>query len=182
VLFDATFELTTPNEAGGRRVLVHEAQLQLLVGRRYGLTGNNGAGKTMLLRHIHQLVAGDAASRLRVVTIGQTESEALAHQEATPLAHVLAHDEEKRMFDAEEECLMTQLEQFDEDATDTPAFEAVQEALLDVQTRLEAFDASRMEQRATKVLRGLGFSDTDLRTTPCARLSGGWRQRVVLAC
>jgi len=190
VVLDATFDLTTPtivdekqgDGGGGIRLLIRDAHIQLLAGHRYGLVGKNGSGKSCLMRHIATQASSSSSSQsrsLRIVSIGQTQSEQLAQDQSTPLDYVLTHDEVKCALDAEEERLMVKLEAFDDD--DAVAA-ATTESLLEVQTRLEAFDPSRMKKRAIEVLRGLGFSDEMMCTTPCARLSGGWRQRLVLAC
>ena len=52
--------------------------------------------------------------------------------------------------------------------------------IANIHTRLADIDAYSAEARASSILSGLGFSQTD-QHSPCSSFSGGWRMRVALA-
>src|SRR5690606_213040 len=84
-----------------------EGKLQLIHGRRYGLFGRNGVGKSMLLSHISGYKFEGFPQHLRVVHIAQ---EADIGSERTALQTVLESDEEKNYLESRQEELFKQLE------------------------------------------------------------------------
>ena len=52
--------------------------------------------------------------------------------------------------------------------------------IADIHIRLADIDAYSAEARASSILSGLGFNQTD-QNRPCSSFSGGWRMRVALA-
>jgi ATP-binding cassette subfamily F protein 3 len=52
--------------------------------------------------------------------------------------------------------------------------------IIEINKRLQEIDADEAEVKATEILRGLGFSDSDLKK-PTKQFSGGWRMRISLA-
>ncbi|CAE8711091.1 unnamed protein product, partial [Polarella glacialis] len=165
--------------AGGQKLL-DDASLTLAKGRRYGLLGPNGGGKTTLLKHL----AG------RRLPIPQRWSVALVQQEAeateTPVVdEVLASDAQRRALLAEEGRLLAKLESSEAETSGDGGLEAAELEQLclrleSVGTDLEASGADAAEARVRKILCGLGFS-TAMAEGPVSRLSGGWRMRVSLA-
>ena len=147
----------------GGRLLLENADLRLDAGRRMGLVGRNGTGKTSLLRLIAGELAPDAGEvRLRRgIRIGRIAQEAPGG-EVTPLAAVLAADRERSRL----------LERA------ARAREASE--IAEVHTRLAEIGAEAAPARAARILRGLGFSEED-QGRPLATFSGGWRMRVALA-
>ena len=84
------------------RTLLDGADLTVDQGRRIGLIGRNGVGKSTLLRAIAGEIGLDAgeirlASRARLAQIRQEMPE----DDATPLEHVLAADPERLALLAE---------------------------------------------------------------------------------
>jgi len=147
----------------GGRLLLENADLRLDAGRRMGLVGRNGTGKTSLLRLIAGELAPDAGEvRLRRgIRIGRIGQEAPGG-EVTPLAAVLAADRERGRL----------LERA------ARAREASE--IAELHTRLAEIGAEAAPARAARILRGLGFSEED-QGRPLATFSGGWRMRVALA-
>ena len=146
--------------------LLVNADLALVAGRRYGLVGANGRGKSTLLRFL-------AARRLPVpqsVDVLLVDQEA-SFQGASVLEDVLEADTTRSSLLAEEAALWNDI---DNGTT------AAAERLAAVCDELEAIDADAAEGRAQAVLAGLGFSETMV-AGPASRLSGGWRVRAALA-
>eukprot|EP00727_Mastigamoeba_balamuthi_P014632 m51a1_g9795 putative atp-binding cassette sub-family f member 1-like (512) ;mRNA; r:1765831-1767429 len=152
-------------------ILDGHASLSITRGRRYGLIGPNGVGKTTLLRALCQVLT-DRCGPGAVHYVGQTDAEALALAKDSPLTlveHVLTADA-RRAYLAEQSVALAS------DASPEAA-----ERLCGVLAELEELEsrgAATGEQRARALLRQLGFRDPDARV---ALLSGGWRSRLEVA-
>ncbi|WP_209427273.1 ABC-F family ATP-binding cassette domain-containing protein [Pararhodobacter sp. SW119] len=145
------------------RPLFAGASARIPAGHKVGLVGRNGSGKTTLFRLIRgELAVEGGAIRLpNRARIGGVAQEAPAG--ATSLLDtVLAADTERASLMAEAET-----------ATDAARIAAVQARLTDI-------DAWSAEGRASSILKGLGFTEDEMRQ-PCSDFSGGWRMRVALA-
>ncbi|KAF0428195.1 P-loop containing nucleoside triphosphate hydrolase protein [Gigaspora margarita] len=144
------------------RVLIENATIELNFGRRYGLVGHNGSGKSTFL----------ASLAAREVPIPDHIDVYLLNQEADPcdlnaIDYVIrAAKEEVARLEKEVEDLLTEN---DED----PSLE-------DLYDRIAALDESTFQARASGLLYGLGFSQ-DMMAKKTKDMSGGWRMRVALA-
>jgi ATP-binding cassette subfamily F protein 3 len=146
----------------GREILAG-ASARLPAGRRIGLVGRNGTGKTTLLKLILgelHLDGGDITkpANARIGTVAQE-----APGTSQTLLETVLEAEPERMT------LLAQSE------TETDPH-----MLGDIHARLEAIDAYSAPARAASILAGLGFSAAE-QQRPCAEFSGGWRMRVALA-
>lgn len=145
------------------RPLVQETDLELNYGRRYGLLGANGSGKSTILATI----ADREISIPNSIDIFLLREEAEASDRTALQAVVDKSMEEIKRLEAEEARLM------EEEGPDS-------EELQMVYDRLEALDPSQLETRAGELLFGLGFNKTQIQKET-KDLSGGWRMRVALA-
>ncbi|XP_066216038.1 ATP-binding cassette sub-family F member 1 isoform X4 [Saccopteryx leptura] len=151
--------------AHGKELFVN-ADLYIVAGRRYGLVGPNGKGKTTLLKHI----ANRALSIPPNIDVLLCEQEVVADE--TPAVQAVLRADTKRLKLLEEERLLQgQLERGDDSAA---------ERLEKVYEELRATGAAAAEAKARRILAGLGF-DPEMQNRPTQKFSGGWRMRVSLA-
>ena len=145
------------------RPLIEHASAVIPTGHKVGLVGRNGTGKTTLFRLIRgQLTLDSGRIEVpRATRIGGVAQEVPGSEDSL-LDTVLAADTERASLLAEATT-----------ATDP-------NRIAEVQTRLADIDAWSGEARATLILKGLGFTDEEVRM-PCSAFSGGWRMRVALA-
>ncbi|RKP01594.1 hypothetical protein CXG81DRAFT_11779 [Caulochytrium protostelioides] len=155
----------------GKPILVN-ADMDLAYGRHYGLVGQNGIGKTTLLRAI-----AEGELRLpRGLKILHVEQE--ARSDDTPaLQSVLQADEEREAALTREAQIHAQMQK--------PGISADQLGLLSqeleqIGQRLQNMDADTAESRAATILSGLGFT-TEQQHAATKTFSGGWRMRLALA-
>ncbi|KAH8400454.1 hypothetical protein KR222_000446 [Zaprionus bogoriensis] len=142
------------------------ANLLIAHGRRYGLVGPNGHGKTTLLRHI----ATRAFAIPPNIDVLLCEQEVVA-TDKTAIETILEADVKRTELLQKSEQLEKQFAAGDL---------SVQEELNDTFAELKAIGAYSAEARARRILAGLGFSK-EMQDRPTNRFSGGWRMRVSLA-
>ncbi|EDW51414.1 ATP-binding cassette sub-family F member 1 [Drosophila sechellia] len=142
------------------------ANLLIAHGRRYGLVGPNGHGKTTLLRHI----ATRAFAIPPNIDVLLCEQEVVA-TDKTAINTILEADVRRTEMLKKADELEKQF--VGGDLT-------VQEELNDTFAELKAIGAYSAEARARRILAGLGFSK-EMQDRPTNKFSGGWRMRVSLA-
>uniref|UniRef100_A0A3B4HAX6 ATP-binding cassette sub-family F member 3 n=1 Tax=Pundamilia nyererei TaxID=303518 RepID=A0A3B4HAX6_9CICH len=130
----------------GERCLLQGAELSLASGRRYGLIGRNGLGKTTLLKML-------ASRSLRVpahISILHVEQE-VAGDETSALQSVLESDTVREDLLGEERRLNARIANGTADG-----MESVR--LSEIYGKLEEIEADKAPARASVILAGLGFS------------------------
>mmetsp|Transcript_3469 Transcript_3469/g.5946 ORF Transcript_3469/g.5946 Transcript_3469/m.5946 type:complete len:836 (+) Transcript_3469:262-2769(+) len=166
-----TKDVLIPNVtmARGGVQLLNNSTLKLNHGARYCLTGRNGSGKTTLLRRIARGALPGWPPWLQVQYVEQE----LKGSDLTPVEYVLKYDFERTRLLAEEQELLTLLEE------DETADLKAQTRLSEVYERLEQISAWDAESRAEQALERVGFTK-DLLEKTTEELSGGWRMRCAL--
>jgi ATP-binding cassette, subfamily F, member 3 len=169
----------------GTRILT-DTTLTLAYGRRYGLVGQNGIGKSTLLR---------ALSRREVaipthISILHVEQE-ITGDDTPALQAVLDADVWRKHLIAEQDKITKQLAQIEADRVklaDTSKDanrldqerEGLDTTLSDIHAKLSEMESDKAESRAASILAGLGFS-TERQQFATKTFSGGWRMRLALA-
>ena len=153
----------------GSNQLLSSASLSLSAGRRYGLVGRNGLGKTTLLKLLSQRELQLPSH----ITILHVEQEVVG-DDTLALDSVLECDIERTRLLAEERRLRELLA-----ADDSSDSTAAQELQL-VYEQCELLEVDKAPARAAVILSGLGFSSAGQRVAT-RTLSGGWRMRLALA-
>ncbi|XP_074423705.1 ATP-binding cassette sub-family F member 1 isoform X2 [Larus michahellis] len=151
--------------AHGKELYVN-ADLYIVAGRRYGLVGPNGKGKTTLLKHI----ANRALSIPPNIDVLLCEQEVVADE--TPAVQAVLRADTKRLRLLEEEKRLQALLEGGDDAA--------AERLEKVYEELRAIGAAAAEAKARRILAGLGFNP-EMQNRATRKFSGGWRMRVSLA-
>uniref|UniRef100_V9IJ82 ATP-binding cassette sub-family F member 3 n=1 Tax=Apis cerana TaxID=7461 RepID=V9IJ82_APICE len=156
--------------AYGDRILLQGADLTLAFGRRYGLIGRNGLGKTTLLRMISSKQLR-IPSHIRVLHVEQE----VAGDNTSALESVLECDQERSMLLSKEAELQAMIEK---DASKTG--DALGEELAKIYEAMQLVEVDKAPARASAILSGLGFS-VERQSWPTKAFSGGWRMRLALA-
>jgi len=144
-------------------------------GMRIGLVGPNGSGKTTLLRIMLGKESPDSGSIQvdKSITIGYLAQDIVAGTGRSILEEVLNTYPEVRDLEGK---ILSLSEAISKDHNNMELINK----LGDAQHRFEALGGWNLEERAKKILSGLGFSDEKF-TQPMDVFSGGWRMRVALA-
>jgi len=143
--------------------LLQDTHLELNCGRRYGLIGANGSGKSSLLHSIFNREI-PVQDMIDVFLLARE----MPASEKSALQCVMEVDDER-----------VRLEKLAEELAHSPD-DADQEELMDVYERLDELGADTAEAKAGYILHGLGFT-TEMQQRKCKDFSGGWRMRVALA-
>lgn len=145
------------------RELITPTNLELNYGRRYGLVGANGSGKTTMMKAL-------AARELAI----PPHIDIYFLQEGVPPS-------EQTAMEAVLEQARQEVERLEAQAEDLSVQPDVDPSVLeDIYDQLDALDATKFEARATSILLGLGFTTTTIKKKT-KDMSGGWRMRVALA-
>ncbi|KAL4896310.1 P-loop containing nucleoside triphosphate hydrolase protein [Aspergillus ambiguus] len=170
---------------GGHRILT-DASLTLAYGHRYGLVGQNGIGKSTLLRalsrrevaipshisilHVEQEIMGDDTPALQAVLDADVwRKRLLADQDKITKRLTDLEAERSSMADTSKDAARLDHEREGLDIT-----------LNDIYAKLAEMESDKAESRAASILAGLGFS-TERQQFATKTFSGGWRMRLALA-
>ncbi|KAG0276690.1 hypothetical protein BGZ95_007176 [Linnemannia exigua] len=146
------------------RELISNTDIDLNFGRRYGLIGANGSGKSTFLECL----------AAREVPIPEHIDIYLLQEEAAPSdmnaieAVVTEAKHEVERLEKQVEDMLAEI-----DGADNPLLD-------DIYERIEELDPSTFDTRAATLLHGLGFMKKDM-LKATKDMSGGWRMRVALA-
>ncbi|GAB7350903.1 hypothetical protein MBLNU459_g1417t1 [Dothideomycetes sp. NU459] len=170
---------------GGKRILA-DTNLTLAYGRRYGLVGQNGIGKSTLLRalakrevaipthisilHVEQEIMGDDTPALQAVLDADVWRKHLL-KEQDKISKELAALEAERSSMADTSTDAAKLDH---------QREGLDITLSDIQSKLAEMESDKAEPRAASILAGLGFSH-ERQQFATKTFSGGWRMRLALA-
>lgn len=143
--------------------LLKSASLRISHGRRYGLVGPNGMGKSTLLK----LLAWRQVPVPKNIDVLLVEQEIVGDDRSATEAVVAAN----------EELTALRAEQVKLEASDDPDDN---EKLAEIYEKLNLCDSDAARARAAKILAGLGF-DQAMQARSTKSFSGGWRMRISLA-
>jgi len=147
----------------GAELLV-DAKVELNNGRRYGLLGVNGCGKSTFMEALstRELPIPDHFDIFHLTNEIEPSNK-------TALECVMEVHEEKARLEKEADALAHRTDD-----------EMAHERLMDIYERLDELDSAKAETTASRILHGLGFTPI-MQATQTRDFSGGWRMRVALA-
>ena len=164
----------------GDKHLFKEVSARINPNERIGLVGVNGAGKSTLLKIIANQIETDGG----VVARPRNFSVAYLPQEASGLTSERTIYQEAETAFAEALVLQKDLELVNRELAaippESPEFSQLLKRQGELQHRLDGIDIYRVRSRIEKVLKGLGFAESDF-DRPSRTLSGGWLMRLMLA-
>ena len=159
----------------GGRALYENANLHIKPKDKIGLVGQNGTGKSTLLKIIHgdYLPTTGEVQKAKDCTIGFLNQDLLSYQSDDAILDVaLAAFKETLAIQDEIDQVLKLME--------TDYSEEVINRLAHLQDRFESNEGYTIKAKAEEVLEGIGFQTKDLQK-PLRQFSGGWRMRVMLA-
>ncbi len=159
----------------GGRYLYSDVNWQIKPGERIGLVGQNGTGKSTLLRIItgeYQPTEG-SISKAKDCTIGFLNQDLLSYESQDSIYNVAlqAFDKALKLQKEIDEILIKM---------ETDYSDEILNQLGNKQEEFEALDGYNIQFKTEEILEGLGFKTADLKR-PLSEFSGGWRMRVMLA-
>lgn len=165
---DITIENFSVSARG--KELLKNASVKISHGKRYGLVGPNGMGKSTLLK----LLAWRKIPVPRNIDVLLVEQEVVG-DDRTALEAVVSANEELVRLRKEVAALSEKPEGGNNDDDDDSG-----EKLAELYDRLQILGSDAAEAQASKILAGLGFTK-EMQRRPTKSFSGGWRMRISLA-
>jgi ATP-binding cassette subfamily F protein 3 len=159
----------------GGRALYENANLHIKPKDKIGLVGQNGTGKSTLLKIINgdYLPSSGDVQKAKDCTLGFLNQDLLSYQSDDSILDVaLAAFKETLAIQDEIDQVLKLME--------TDYSEEVINRLAYLQDRFESNEGYTIKAKAEEVLEGIGFQTSDLQK-PLRQFSGGWRMRVMLA-
>uniref|UniRef100_A0A0D6QY42 ABC transporter domain-containing protein n=1 Tax=Araucaria cunninghamii TaxID=56994 RepID=A0A0D6QY42_ARACU len=150
--------------------LLKNTSVKISHGKRYGLVGPNGKGKSTLLK----LLAWRKIPVPKNIDVLLVEQEVVGDDRSALEAVVSANEELVELREKAQKLQNMSLEEGEDDDTDSG------EKLAEVYERLQVIGSDAAESQASKILAGLGFTK-DMQVRPTKSFSGGWRMRISLA-
>ncbi|XP_044755619.1 uncharacterized protein LOC123314401 isoform X1 [Coccinella septempunctata] len=155
--------------AYGDKVLLQGADITLAYGRRYGLVGRNGLGKSTLLR----MIAGGQLQIPSHFSILHVEQEVIG-DETLALDSVLQCDTiRENLLKREKEMSFLVNSGASSDSN-------LSSELTEIYNQLQNIEADKAPAKASIILSGLGFTPL-MQQKATKTFSGGWRMRLALA-
>ncbi|KAM7255729.1 hypothetical protein ACFE04_008627 [Oxalis oulophora] len=151
--------------------LLKNTSVKITHGKRYGLVGPNGMGKSTLLK----LLAWRKIPVPKNIDVLLVEQEVVGDEKSALEAVVSANEE---LIRAREEAASLQAAAEEED--NNANGDDTAEKLNEVFEKLRIMGSDSAEAQASKILAGLGFTEA-MRKRATGSFSGGWRMRISLA-
>ena len=170
------FDLSVPGKD-----LLKDSRLSMCPGSKYGLIGPNGSGKSSLLKKLVELrnetnTQGTQGFKISTLYVEQE----IELDERTPDNFVLDSNHKQRFYESELDKINKIIESDDFDSLDAKECEYLQIKADELTQFIKLWNPDLEKVKVNKILKGLGFSDTDL-TKKSNLFSGGWQMRISLA-
>jgi ATP-binding cassette, subfamily F, member 3 len=146
---------------------------------RIGLVGDNGTGKSTLMKMIAKFLPSDEGEVIgaRDLTFGYLPQDGLFAQGRPLLEETLSVFESLKLMEREIRDLEHELAEMQHSGSE---YEKKMERYSVVSQQFRLKEGYSIEAKAGAVLQGLGFAKDDMQR-PCQEFSGGWQMRIALA-
>ncbi len=163
----------------GDRVLLDEVSVSIADREKIGLIGRNGAGKSTLFKILSENQTPDSGniSRPNNSTIGYLHQEMSLPLGKTVIEETLTCFEKLKEIEIRLEELIKEIETRTDYESD--AYANILTEHTDLATQFEILGGNAMQANAEKVLKGLGFQQSDFQRLT-DEFSGGWQMRIEL--
>ncbi len=164
------------------KIIFNEISLFISEGNRIGIVGENGTGKTTLLKAILGEVYLDAGSveMPNKKTIGMLKQEAVEFDKKIGIIDYLK--DESGITSLEDEVKFCENEISRIEDHESVEFKNLLKRYDGAVDRFNHKDGYSFDSKVKQILKGLGFDDTDLnKNKKCTEFSGGWKIRISLA-
>ncbi|HHT9106278.1 MAG TPA: ABC-F family ATP-binding cassette domain-containing protein [Candidatus Wujingus californicus] len=171
--------LTDLSISFGSRVILNDVSLHIRRNDRIGLIGPNGAGKSTLFKLICKLIEPSNGELIiaKDINIGYLPQEKFVFERMTVF-------EEARSAFSDVIYIKTQIDGIHGLLEDQSLSSEEHQLLLDkyanFRHQLEVINGSKVDAEVSKVLKGMGFKESDF-VKEINDLSGGWHMRVALS-
>ncbi|WRX35160.1 ABC transporter-like [Theobroma cacao] len=155
--------------------LLKNTSVKISHGKRYGLVGPNGMGKSTLLK----LLAWRKIPVPKNIDVLLVEQEVVGDDRSALQAVVSANEELVRLREEVAVLQNSSSAPGGEDGSDLNGDDAG-ERLAELYEKLQILGSDAAEAQASKILAGLGFTK-EMQGRPTRSFSGGWRMRISLA-
>ena len=172
-------QLSQLSKSFGERVLLDQVTWQIDDRERVGLSGPNGAGKTTLLKMLAGIDEPDGGQIVKPagLTIGYLAQDGLTYSGRTLREEAgLAF---KPLLDIKAEIAAIE-DRLADDSVAHGEHEAMLSRYAELQDEFRRGEGYSIDLKVTTVLRGLGFTETDMEKKT-ETFSGGWQMRIALA-
>jgi ATP-binding cassette subfamily F protein 3 len=147
---------------------------------KIGLAGRNGAGKSTLMK----IMSGQRKPDLGSITVPNSVTVGYLAQDLNPNSALTVLEEAKTAFSSLNK-MMEEWERVKEELNtrtdyETDSYLNLAMRMADIETRFGMMGGYESDERAIKILKGLGFTDADM-NRKVSEFSGGWQMRVELA-
>ncbi len=172
-------QLTNAAKRFGPKFLFDEANWVIGPKDRIGLGGENGTGKSTLMKiiaGIEQLDGGDI-SKMKSMRLGYLPQDGLRMAGRSVFAECLSVFEPLKQIERDMESTLASMSELD---PQSEAYAAATERFSRLDAEFRAKDGYTIEMQVGTILTGLGFTKEEWQK-PCEQFSGGWQMRIALA-
>ena len=164
----------------GERILLDEISFMISPKERIGLIGMNGAGKSTLLKIIAGISKPDEGMLEfpNGTSVGYLKQEFSLNESITVMEEAMTCHDEAQNIERQLDGLNHQIAERTD--FESESYHRLLEDLASLTGRLEHFNLTTLEIETAKILKGLGFKDSDF-SRKVTEFSGGWKMRIELA-